>query len=103
MRQAPTHPESQPAALAGTGKGTTHREPRLERRFMAQLRGHKIGPLPGSLLVRRIIPVATTSREIISELTGLEEAVIVRCKKLISSTRTLTAGLSQISSSSYIP
>jgi len=51
---------------------------------MAQLRGHKIGPLPGSLLVRRIIPVATTSREIISELTGLEEAVIVRCKKLIS-------------------
>src|SRR6266576_2601551 len=47
MRQAPTHPESQPAALAGTGIGTTY-------------------------------------REIISELTGLEEAVIVRCKKLIS-------------------
>jgi hypothetical protein len=72
MRQGLIHPESQPAALAGTGKGTTHRKRRLERRFIAQVQGHKIGPLPGSLLVRRIIPVATTSREINRELALLE-------------------------------
>jgi hypothetical protein len=48
----------------GTGKDTTHREPRLERRFMVQVRGHKVGPLPDSLLGRQAIPVATTSHEI---------------------------------------
>ena len=48
----------------GTGKATTHREPRLERRFMVLVRDRKIEPLPGSLLVRQIILVATTSREI---------------------------------------
>jgi hypothetical protein len=67
MRQGLIHPESQPVAMAGTGKGTTHRKRRLERRFMAQVQ-----PLPGSLLVRRIIPVATTSREINPALALLE-------------------------------
>jgi hypothetical protein len=50
--------------MAVTGKGTTHRKHRLERGFMVQLPGRKLGPLPGNLLVRQIIPVATSSREI---------------------------------------
>jgi hypothetical protein len=60
------HLESQPddMATAGTGKGTTRREPRLEGRFIVLLRVRKVGPLPGSLLVRQITPVATTFREI---------------------------------------
>src|SRR5215470_15420481 len=61
------HPESQPdgmAVTAGMGKSWTYRELRLEPRFMVQLRGHKVEPLPGSLLHRQPVPVATTSREI---------------------------------------
>jgi hypothetical protein len=61
------HPESQPddmVAMAGMGKGTTHREARLECRFLVQLRGGKTGLLPGSLLVRQVTLAATTFREI---------------------------------------
>jgi hypothetical protein len=56
------------ADMADMGKGTTRREPRPEDRLMVQLRGRKIGPLSGSLLVRQITPVATTSREVSPEL-----------------------------------
>jgi hypothetical protein len=64
MRQGPIHPAFQTAALARTGKSTTHHERRVERRFMAQVRGHKIGPLPGSLLARHATRVAITFRKI---------------------------------------
>jgi hypothetical protein len=63
-----THPEFRRDATAVTDKGTTHRERRLEARFMVPTRGRKVEPVPGSLLVRRIIPVATMSREINREL-----------------------------------
>lgn len=67
-RRGNTHPESQRDAMEGTGKGTTRREHRVEGRFMVQLRGRKVGPLPNSLLVRRSTLVATTHREIDPEL-----------------------------------
>jgi hypothetical protein len=62
------HLESQPGGMAGTGKNTTRRETRLERRLMVQLRGHKIEPFPGSWFARQVIPVVITSREINPEL-----------------------------------
>jgi hypothetical protein len=46
------------------GKGTTHREARLEARLTVPARDRKIEPLPSSLLGRQSIPVATTSHEI---------------------------------------
>ena len=67
MARATTHPESQrdaTAATAATGKGTTHREARLEGRFIVLLRARKVRPLPSSLLGRQSILVATTSHEI---------------------------------------
>jgi hypothetical protein len=68
MRRGLIHLESQADDMAGTGKGTTRREPRLEDRFMVQLRDREPGPLPDSLLVRRITPVATMFRKIDPEL-----------------------------------
>ena len=52
------------AVTAGPDKGPTHRERRSADRFIVLLRRCKTEPLPGSLLVHRVIPVATTSREI---------------------------------------
>jgi hypothetical protein len=66
-----THREFPPgatAATAATGKGTMHREAQLEAEFMVLVRDRKVEPLPSSLLVRQIIPVAITSREINPEL-----------------------------------
>jgi len=65
------HPEFRRGATAITadmGRGTLQRETRQEARSMvlAQLRG--LEPLPSSSLVRRIIQVATTSRQINREL-----------------------------------
>lgn len=67
MRRDLIHLESHPDGTALMA-GTTHHKPRLERRFIVQLRGNKIVLLPGSLLVRQIIRVAITSREINLEL-----------------------------------
>ena len=67
MARAIMHPESQrdaTAATAATGKGITHREARLEGRFIVLARDRKVEPLPGSLLGRQSILVATTSHEI---------------------------------------
>src|SRR4029453_8022799 len=61
------HLESQRDATAATadmGKSTTHREFRLEARFMVLVTGRKVEPLPSSLLGRRAIPIATTFRKI---------------------------------------
>jgi hypothetical protein len=57
-----THPGSQRDATAATD--TMRREARLEVRFMALIRGIQVELLPGSLLGRQIIQVATTSLEI---------------------------------------
>jgi len=67
MARAITHPGSRQdatAATAGMGKGTTHREARLEARLTVPARDRKIEPLPSSLLGRQSILVATTSHEI---------------------------------------
>jgi len=71
MARATTHPGSQRDATAPTAapdKGLMHREVRLERRFIVLLRVRKAGLLPGSLLSRQVVPVATMSREINPEL-----------------------------------
>jgi hypothetical protein len=71
MARAITHPVSRQDATAATaamGKDPTHREVRLERRFIVLLRVRKAGLLPGSLLGRRATLGATTSREINPEL-----------------------------------
>jgi hypothetical protein len=67
MGRGITHPESQrdgTAATAAMGKDTTHRQARLEARFMVRVPGRKVESLPSSLPGRQIIPVAITSREI---------------------------------------
>ena len=52
------------SGYAATGKGITHREPRRGIRFIVLLPVRKAEPLPGSLLGRQSILVATTSHEI---------------------------------------
>jgi hypothetical protein len=73
MARGITHPESQrdatalivtTEATAATGKGITHREPRRGIRLIVLLTVRKAEPLPGSLLGRQSILVATTSHEI---------------------------------------
>src|SRR6478672_912220 len=67
MARAIIHPGSRQDATGATatmGKGTMHRETRLEGRFMVPARDRKIEPFPSSLLGRQSIPVATTSHEI---------------------------------------
>ena len=70
MARAIMHPESQrdataaTAAIAATGKAITHREPRPGIRIIVLLPVRKAEPLPGSLLGRQSILVATTSHEI---------------------------------------
>ncbi len=67
MARATTHPGSRrgaTATIAVTGKDTMHREAPLEGRLTVPRRDHKIEPLPGSLLGRQSILVATTSHEI---------------------------------------
>ena len=67
MARAITHPGSRrdaTAAIAAMGKGITRREPRPAIRFIVLLPVRKAEPLPGSLLRRQSILVATTSHEI---------------------------------------
>ena len=67
MAHAITHPGSRrdaTAATAAMGKGITHREPRPGIRIIVLLPVRKAEPLPGSLLGRLSILVATTSHEI---------------------------------------
>ena len=70
MARGIIHPESQRGAMAATaviaapGKGITHREPRRGIRFIVLLPVRKAELLPGSLLGRQSILVATTSHEI---------------------------------------
>lgn len=64
MPRAIIHPESQRDATAATGKAITHREPLRGIRIIVLLPVRKAEPLPGSLLARQSILVATTSHEI---------------------------------------
>lgn len=59
-----THPESQPDGMAGTDRSITHREARLERRFIVLARDRKVERLPGSMRGRHGIPVAITLHKI---------------------------------------
>jgi hypothetical protein len=52
------------AAMAATGKGPTNHECRLEAKRIILAQGRKAGPLPNSLRVRQITPIATTFPEI---------------------------------------
>jgi hypothetical protein len=87
MRRDLIHLESQRDATTATadmGKSTTHREFRLEARFMVLVTGRKVEPLPSSLLGRRAIPVAITFRKIdpglVLRLSPLSSRVIMREK-----------------------
>ena len=71
MAESITHPESRPEVTATTaqmGRGTPHRGAQLQARFMVPAQDRKVQPLPGRLLHRQVVPVATTSREINREL-----------------------------------
>ena len=87
MARGITHPESQRDATAATAdmvKITTHRESRLEGRFMVLARDRKIELLPSSLRGRHAIPLAITFRQIdpglVSRASPLSSRVIMRKK-----------------------
>ena len=83
MPRGITLPESQQAATAATAdmrKSTTHRDPRLEARYIVLARDRKVEPLPSNLLGRHAIPVAITFRKIDP---GLVLRVSLLCSRVI--------------------